>query len=159
MAKLSLSNKTYPWDTLVLLGCCIFYRELSWETACMSIAQEVEEMLRVHKELSCKALLLSRWDWLSSYRVVFLPLQRLDWHSDKQGGRRRGERHSSEGHCEPVQNDLRAISLPLYPQSAKLSRKPGGEGTRGDFSMCTQSFLHQPILEIENQHSFNTFCS
>lgn len=40
----------------------------------MSVAHEVVEMLRVHKALSCKVLILGRQDRLSSYRGVSVPL-------------------------------------------------------------------------------------
>lgn len=49
--------------------------------------------------------------------------------------------------------------MPPYPHAAELSRNPNGEGTRGDFAMSTRSFYHQPILELEEQRSFNVFCS
>lgn len=40
----------------------------------MSVAHEVVEMLRVHKALSCKVLILGRQDRLSGYRGVSVPL-------------------------------------------------------------------------------------
>lgn len=52
--------------------------ELYWETACMPIDHEVVEMLRVHKALSCKVLVVGRQDKLSGCRGTSVPPQGLD---------------------------------------------------------------------------------
>lgn len=53
----------------------------------MSISHDVVEILRVHKALSCRALVLGRQNRMPGYRGVPVPLQRLDQDSNKQGGR------------------------------------------------------------------------
>lgn len=53
----------------------------------MPIGHDVVEILRVHKALSCKVLVLGRQNRMPGYRGVPVPLQKLNQDSNKQGGR------------------------------------------------------------------------
>lgn len=63
----------------------------------MSIGHDVVEMLRVHKALSCKVLVLGRQNRMPGYGGVHVPLQRLDQDSNKQGGRGETQHRGSLG--------------------------------------------------------------